>query len=70
MKKYELFKEHRDKKALPLFFPSLYEEYFALWPPTPDTTQDAAVDTATAVAKIRGAEELVRGFGFLEHSTF
>ena len=52
--KYELYKDHHANKTLPWFFPSLYEEYFTVWPPTP-TMQDVEAtggDTAVATAGV------------------
>ena len=64
MGKFKLFKEHHDRKTLTLFFPALYEEYFAIWPPTPTEKDIATVrgvmETATATAQAN--EQLVSDF--------
>ncbi|KAF9785373.1 hypothetical protein BJ322DRAFT_1020909 [Thelephora terrestris] len=59
VEKFELYKEHHDKKTLGQFFPPLYEEYFARWPPTPtdEELEAAGGKTATAVAGVRTLEE-------------
>lgn len=64
MGKFKVFKEHHDRKTLTQFFPTLYEEYFAIWPPTP-TEED--VETVrgvmeVAVATTRTKEERVSDF--------
>lgn len=65
MEKFELYKEHHDKKTLGQFFPPLYEEYFSRWPPTPTEEQSEAAGgkPAIAIAAARTAEEHVRDFG-------
>ena len=62
VEKFELYKEHHDRKTLKLFFPSLYEEYFAIWPPIPtaEDVKDAKGDTTVATSRIRGGEQKVR----------
>lgn len=74
--KYAIFAEHHDRKTLGQFFPSLYEEYFTLWPaiPTPENIEDAGGKdverkTANAFAKIRKTEEQVCGFR-VDQTTF
>ena len=64
VEKYESsFKAHHIKRTLGQFFPSLYEEYFASWPPTPATQgMDAAGNPAVATAKARKTEENVSDF--------
>lgn len=66
MEKYELYREHHEAKTLTIFFPSLYEEYFALWPPTPTAEEIEAEQGNVAVATViaQKAEEAVRGFEF------
>jgi len=64
--KFEIFKEHHDRKTLTQFFPTVYKEYLALWPPIP-TEKD--IDTAkdkmeVAVAIARKNEEKVSDFDF------
>jgi len=61
-KRFAQFLDHQVNKTTGQFFPSLYEEYFAKWPPTPtkeDITQ-ANGDVEVAVAVVRQAEERVR----------
>jgi hypothetical protein len=59
---YSPFLEHHEKKTLPRFFPSVYEEYFTLWPPTitQEAIEDAKGDAAIALARVRKAQETVR----------
>lgn len=64
--KFAQFLDHQAKKTTGQFFPPLYEEYFAKWPPAP-TNQDitnASGSVAVATATVRQAEETVRDFGF------
>jgi len=65
VEKYEIFKEHHDRKTLSVFFPPLYEEYFALWPPTP-AVQGEGGGTAIADPNIRKVEEIVRDIELAE----
>ena len=60
--KFEIYKEHHDKKTLGQFFPPLYEEYFLKWPftVTEEEVSAAGGKTATAIAKVRSIEENVR----------
>jgi len=50
--------------TLTLFFHPLYEEYFALWPPTPteEDIETAKGKTEIAVAKVRKDEQKVSNF--------
>jgi len=66
--KFEIFKEHQSKKTLTQFFPALYEEYFALWPPvpTPEDLEAVKGDEACAITKVREYEQEVRYFEFTE----
>ena len=59
--KFELYKKHHAAKTLGQFWPSLYEEYFSKWPPTP-TAQDVeavASKAAVAIAGIQKIEQIV-----------
>lgn len=49
-----------------MFFPSLYEEYHTLWPPTPtaENTQAAGGNAAVALAQVQKAAERVHYFEF------
>ena len=62
--KFKLYQVHHDSKTLKQFFPSLYEEYFAVWPPTPTAEDISAVkgNLARAVAQVQSVEEHVRTF--------
>ena len=62
VEKFPLYQRHHDSKTLKQFFPALYEEYFALWPPTPTTEAIAAVDgdIAAATAGVYKTEANVR----------
>lgn len=62
--KYKIFRVHHDRKTLGLFFPALYEEYFAIWSvtPTAENIQAAGGDTDKAAAGVRKVEEHVRCF--------
>ena len=43
--KSKIFQEHHDRKTVDLFFPSLYEEFFAAWPlPAPTEANVQAAD--------------------------
>ena len=66
MEKFELYKEHHEAKTLTVFFPSLYEEYFGHWPPTPTAEEIEAENGNVAVATVAAqkAEEVVSGFEF------
>lgn len=57
-----MFKDHHDRKTLTQFFPPLYEEYFALWPPVPtaEFVQGEGKNMENAVVVIRKEEEQVR----------
>jgi hypothetical protein len=60
--KFPQFLQHQANKTGGQFFPSLYEEYFAQWPPTP-TEEDlskAKGNIAVATAAIQQLEEKVR----------
>ena len=59
-----MFLNHQVNKTLGQFFPSLFEEYFAKWPPAPtkDEISKANGDAAVAVANIRELEETVCNF--------
>ena len=61
VEKFKLYKEHHAKKTLGQFFPPLYEEYFASWPPIPtaEGIEAAGGNKATATAKVRTTEEHV-----------
>ena len=54
LEKYPLYQLHHNRKSLPQFFSSVYREFFAKWPPTPNEQElnaaggDAAVATAVA----------------------
>ena len=64
-KRYPVYIEHHDRKALPQFFPSLYEEFFSEWPlraPTEDEIEAAKDDMAIAVVGVRKLEEHVSEF--------
>lgn len=62
--KYPLFLDHQVNKTGNQFFPSLYEEYFLAWPPTPteEEISKAKNDIAVATAAARQNEETVRDF--------
>jgi hypothetical protein len=63
--KHLVFLQHHDRKSNSVFFPSLYEEFFVLWPPSPPTangTRGVKNNVAAAVADIRKTEERVRDF--------
>lgn len=62
MTKYELYKAHHASKTLGVFFPSLYEEYFSHWPPTPtaEDVEAAGGKSAVAIVAVQKAEETVR----------
>jgi hypothetical protein len=62
VEKFELYKEHHDKKTLGQFFPPLYEEYFARWPLVvpAEEIEAAGGNTAIAMSKVRTVEERVR----------
>jgi len=64
-KKFPQFLEHQANKTGNQFFPSLYEEYFSKWPPTPTEAEvaEAGNSVAVATATARQTEELVRSFG-------
>lgn len=64
--KFALFLDHQAKKSTGQFFPSLYEEFFAKWPPTPTEEEKAKADgkLTVATARARQAEETVRDFEF------
>ena len=66
IEKFKIFKEHQDRKTTNMFFPPLYEEYFALWPPTAtaENIQGAKGDEAIALARVRKTVERVRDFDF------
>lgn len=70
--KYSIFREHHDRKTLGLFFPSLHEEYFDLWPvaTTEDDIRTAGGDEAKAVANLRKFEERVRDFALTDGIRF
>jgi len=64
VEKFELYKKHHATKTLTQFFPSLYEEYFLSWPPTP-TEEDikaAKGNAAVALVKVQQEEQKVRDF--------
>jgi hypothetical protein len=66
--KYALYRRHSDKGSLDQFFPSLYTEYFLLWPPIP-TAEDLAAaegDIAVATSKAQGLEQIVSGDHLIE----
>jgi len=67
-KKFEFYKAHHAAKTLTRFYPSLYEEYFGKWPPTPTAKdiQAAGGKNAVAIASIRKVEERVRDFELVE----
>jgi hypothetical protein len=56
---------HQAKKTTSQFFPALYEEYFAKWPPTPSKKDiaDGKGVIKVAIAAVRALEEYVRDFG-------
>lgn len=60
--KFDLYKEHHSKKTLKTFFPSIYEEYFTLWPPTPtaEAIEAANGDETVASVQVRKDEQIVR----------
>lgn len=60
--KFKLYKQHQSSKTLGQFYPPLYEEYFAKWPPiaTMQDVEDAKGNYTTAIARVRGNEEHVR----------
>jgi hypothetical protein len=62
--KYPAFLEHQANKTANQFFPSLYEEYFAKWAPTPtgEDINEAEGDVAIATATVRQTEQNVRYF--------
>lgn len=62
------YKKHHDAKTLGQFFPRLYEDYFALWPPTPtpEVLEAMKNDMNVAVAKVQSDEETVRDFDLTE----
>lgn len=68
MEKYDSsFKTHHIDKTLGRFFPTLYEEYFGKWPPTPTTQgMDAVGNPAIATAMVRKTEENVSDFKLAE----
>ena len=72
VKKYNSsFKLHHANKTLGQFFPPLYEEYFAVWPPTPTTQgMDAVGNPAIATTMVRKTEEIVSDFGLATRSPF
>jgi len=62
--KYPQFLDHQANKTISRFFPSLYEEYFSQWPPTPteEEVSEAGGNIAVATAIVRQIEEHVRDF--------
>jgi len=60
--KYALYEQHHDNKTLGQFFPPLYEEYFARWPPTPteEAIEAAKGNAVAAAARTRKTEQDVR----------
>ena len=60
--KFEEYKEHHRKKTLKLFFPTVYKDYFTLWPPTPTEEELAAAkgDAKVATARVQKKEQRVR----------
>ena len=60
--KFPMFLNHQAKKTLVQFFPPLYEEYFAKWPPVPKEEDIAEHDgdIGVASAKFWEIEEDVR----------
>jgi hypothetical protein len=59
--KFELYRKHHAAKTLSQFWPSLYEEYFSEWLPTP-TAQDieaVAGNAAVAITGIQKIEQIV-----------
>jgi len=64
VEKFEAYKKHHAAKALTQFFPSLYEDYFSLWPPTPteEDLEAAKGNAAVALVKVQEAEQTVRDF--------
>jgi len=61
---YPTFLIHQANKTANQFFPSLYEEYFAKWNPTPTEQQisQAGGNVEIATATVRQTEERVRDF--------
>ena len=64
VERYPLFLDHQAKKATGKFFPRLYEDYFAEWPPTATEEEVASADgnADVAVARARKKNERVRDF--------
>jgi len=61
-KKFAQFLDHQANKTTSQFFPSLYEEYFAKWPPAPtkEAITEASGNVDVATATVRQTEEYVR----------
>ena len=51
--KFEEYKDHHSSKTLKIFFPTVYEDYFALWPPTPTAKDLEAANGNAKVATVR-----------------
>lgn len=70
--KYVLYQQHQNTKTLGLFYPPLYEEYFAKWPPIPTAhdLEGAGGNLATAKARVRGHEEHVCDLELSGRSSF
>ena len=68
MHKFKVFREHQDRKTTNTLFPSLYEEYHTLWPPTPtaENIEAAGGNAAVALAKVQKDVERVCCFEFSE----
>jgi hypothetical protein len=62
VEKFPLYLKHHGDKILDQWFPSLYTEYFALWPPTPneEEIEAASGNIAAATAQVYKVEERVR----------
>ena len=61
VEKFPIYRTHHFKKTLKQFFPALYREFFAIWPPTPDAEDIGATggNIAAATAVVRAREEMV-----------
>jgi len=61
---FSSFLDHQAKKTTKRFFPTLYEDYFKIWPPTPTEEEitEAGDNLAVATAKVQESEETVRRF--------
>lgn len=66
--KFRIFLGHLDRKTLGVFFPALYVEYFALWPPPVPavvSVEGPRVNPAVMYVSVRKTEEHVCDLNWL-----